>query len=237
MPVDNAGGGFTYDTLLVLAQQAGFSADEASTAAAIAMAESGGNPKAHNSTPPDNSYGLWQINMLGDMGPSRRKWFGLKSNEELFDPVTNAKAAYKIYKASGWKAWTTYTSGKYKAYVGKPWKDYKPEEKQSLWEKTLAVIKKGGGVDLGKSLLNVVTGGASGAATNAAENVQEQVQSVTDIPSAISAAVASLSKNFAAAGALLAVFLLVGLGVVILLRKPIAEVATTVATRGMKVPA
>lgn len=87
--------------------------------AAIAMAESGGNPGARNPVPPDNSYGLWQINMLGAMGPARRKEFGISSNEELFNPVVNARAAAKIQKSQGLKAWTTYTSGAYKKYMGK----------------------------------------------------------------------------------------------------------------------
>jgi hypothetical protein len=100
-----------------LALGAGFTGDDIPIAAAVALAESGGNPKSHNSTPPDDSYGLWQINMLGAMGPARRKQFGITSNEQLFDPSTNAKAAHTVWKGSGWKAWTTYTSGKYKDHM------------------------------------------------------------------------------------------------------------------------
>jgi hypothetical protein len=85
--------------------------------AAIAMAESGGNPGAHNVVPPDNSYGLWQINMIGAMGPARRREYGITSNEALFNPAINAKAATKIQKSQGLKAWTTYTSGAYKKYM------------------------------------------------------------------------------------------------------------------------
>lgn len=87
--------------------------------AAIAMAESGGNPRAHNPIPPDNSYGLWQVNMLGSMGPARRKQFGINSNSQLFDPAINAKAAAQILKSQGLKAWSTYTNGAYKKYMGK----------------------------------------------------------------------------------------------------------------------
>ena len=85
---------------------------------AIAMAESGGNPRAHNAVPPDNSYGLWQINMLGSMGAARRKEFGITSNEQLYDPVINAKAASRILKSQGLKAWSTYTNGAYKKFMG-----------------------------------------------------------------------------------------------------------------------
>lgn len=99
------------------AQQAGFTGDTLNTMVAIAYAESGGDPHSHNSTPPDDSYGLWQINMLGSMGPARRKKFGISSNDQLFDPAINAKAAHIIYQEQGLKAWTTYTSGKYKQFL------------------------------------------------------------------------------------------------------------------------
>lgn len=85
------------------------------TAVRIAFAESGGNPVSHNTKGHDNSYGLWQINMYGDMGPERRAKFNLRNNDVLFDPTTNARVAYQIYRDSGWDAWTTYTSGKYKS--------------------------------------------------------------------------------------------------------------------------
>ncbi|GAA4616257.1 transglycosylase SLT domain-containing protein [Saccharopolyspora hordei] len=100
------------------AYEAGFRGKDLTTAVAIAMAESGGNTRAHNDTPPDDSYGLWQINMLGDMGPARRKEFGLDSNKDLFDPEENAKAAYEI--AGGGKnfePWSTYTNGAYKKHL------------------------------------------------------------------------------------------------------------------------
>jgi hypothetical protein len=94
--------------------QAGFPKSEIATGIGVAQAESGLNPNAHNSKPPDDSYGLFQINMLGALGPARRKEFGISKNEQLYDPQTNVRAAYKVWKSSGWKAWTTYTSGAYK---------------------------------------------------------------------------------------------------------------------------
>ena len=87
--------------------------------AAIAMAESEeGNPNAHNPIPPDDSYGLWQINMYGKLGPARRKQFGLKSNTDLYNPAVNARVAAAILKSQGPSAWSTYTSGAYKKYYG-----------------------------------------------------------------------------------------------------------------------
>lgn len=103
--------------LATLARGAGFTGKDVDIAVAVALAESGGNPRAHNPNPPDNSYGLWQINMLGRLGPDRRRRLGISSNDALFDPATNARAAFMIWKGSGWNAWTTYTRGTYKKHM------------------------------------------------------------------------------------------------------------------------
>ncbi len=105
------------DQLRQLAASVGFTGSDVDIAVAVALAESGGNPGAHNSTPPDDSYGLWQINMLGSLGPARRKRFGISNNTELFRPAVNARAAKIIHGESGWKAWTTYTRGTYKQHM------------------------------------------------------------------------------------------------------------------------
>lgn len=47
----------------------------------------------------DLSYGLFQVNMIGDLGPSRRIQFGIDANEELFDPAVNVRAALNLYNA------------------------------------------------------------------------------------------------------------------------------------------
>lgn len=98
---------------------AGFNRLDAQTATAIAFAESGGDPNAHTVDTDDDSYGLWQINMLGSLGPDRMKRFGLTNPAQLLDPKVNAKAAFAIYKGAGYKfsPWTTFTSGKYKGHL------------------------------------------------------------------------------------------------------------------------
>lgn len=89
-------------------------------AIAVAMAESQGNTHAHNGVGRDDSYGLWQINMLGGMGPERRKRWGLTSNQQLFDPAVNARAMASI-SANGkhWRDWTTFTgfANSYQRYI------------------------------------------------------------------------------------------------------------------------
>lgn len=104
-----------------LLRQAGFPESAIPTMVKIAQLESTNNTRAFNPEGRDLSYGLFQINMKDDdprnpkMGEQRRKWFGLKSNEELYDPLTNAKAAYKLWnskekqgKNEGFTHWSTY---------------------------------------------------------------------------------------------------------------------------------
>lgn len=81
-------------------QRAGFRGSALRTAYGIAKRESGGRARAFNPdrSTGDQSYGLFQINMLGGLGPARRKQFGLSSNEDLYDPNVNARAAYRMSK-------------------------------------------------------------------------------------------------------------------------------------------
>jgi hypothetical protein len=81
----------------------GFPKVLAAAMAAVAMRESGGNPRAFNDNAAtgDLSYGLYQINMLGELGQARLKLFraklGLKKVKELFDPEMNTRAAVLIW--------------------------------------------------------------------------------------------------------------------------------------------
>ncbi len=114
---------FTFTELKILAEQAGFSPSISPTVAAIGLAESSGDPSAHNynTKTGDNSYGLMQINMINfpyyQLGNFRRKEFGIKNNEALFDPVVNMKAAKRVYDTSGFTAWSVYRHGTYKQYL------------------------------------------------------------------------------------------------------------------------
>ena len=110
-----------FGELELLARQAGFDPQDSPTIAAIALAESGGNPNAHNPRYPDDSYGLMQVNMLDEpgymLGAERRKRYGLSSNEELKDPLTNMRAAKDIFDSQGLGAWSVYKSGAYKDHL------------------------------------------------------------------------------------------------------------------------
>lgn len=108
-------------SLISILEQAGFTGNGLRMALAIAMAESRGSSSAFNgdASTGDQSYGLFQINMLGAMGPERRKQYGLSSNDDLFDALTNAKVAYAMSNGgTNWSPWSTYKSGAYKQYLG-----------------------------------------------------------------------------------------------------------------------
>ena len=86
---------------------------------AIALAESFGLPRAHNrdQLTGDNSYGLFQINMIGDIGVERRQLLGLSNNDDLFRPGKNLEAAKLIFDQQGLKAWGAYRNGSYRNYL------------------------------------------------------------------------------------------------------------------------
>lgn len=90
----------------------GFRGNSLVQAWAVAMKESTGRPRSHNknSATGDNSYGLFQINMIGSLGPVRLEKYGLESNKDLFDPVRNAKIAYQMSNGGrNWSAWAGMT--------------------------------------------------------------------------------------------------------------------------------
>ena len=101
--------------LISVLRSVGFQGSSLKMAWAIVMKESTRRPFAHNqnSRTGDNSYGLFQINMIGAMGPERLRKYGLKTNEDLFEPITNASIAYKMSNGGkNWSAWTTYEKAK-----------------------------------------------------------------------------------------------------------------------------
>ena len=77
-------------------KRAGFKGPALRTMYGIVMRESGGNPHAYNGKGNDRSYGLAQINMLGKMGADRQKQWKLSSYDDLFDPMVNARVAYRM---------------------------------------------------------------------------------------------------------------------------------------------
>ena len=91
-----------------LLEAVGFEGKALKTAWAIAKRESNGRPMAYNGNrnTGDSSYGIFQINMLGNLGDDRKEKFDLRSNVLLFDPVINAEITY--YMTDGGKNWSSW---------------------------------------------------------------------------------------------------------------------------------
>jgi hypothetical protein len=86
----------------------GFKGSQIGTAMRVIGQESARKPGELNpdASTGDLSYGLFQINMLGDLGPARRKKFGLSSNDILYDPLKNAMIGYEMSnQGTDWDAW------------------------------------------------------------------------------------------------------------------------------------
>jgi hypothetical protein len=98
----------TDQKLKLLLETVGFEGLGLKKAWSIAKRESNGRPLAYNGNRKtgDSSYGLFQINMIGNLGVERLEKFDLKSNKELFDPVTNAERTYYMTDGgSDWSSW------------------------------------------------------------------------------------------------------------------------------------
>jgi hypothetical protein len=91
-----------------LLKEVGFKGKALEQAWAIVMRESNCRSHAYNGNENtgDNSYGIFQINMIENIGDSRREKFGMVSNAMLLDPVTNAQIAHYMSKGgTDWSAW------------------------------------------------------------------------------------------------------------------------------------
>ena len=96
-----------YDLVKML-KAVGFTGKGLKTAWAVAKAESNGRPFAFNGNAKtgDSSYGVFQINMIGHLGPDRRDKFNLDANAELFSPVKNAEIVFHMTDGgTNWKSW------------------------------------------------------------------------------------------------------------------------------------
>jgi hypothetical protein len=106
-PRKAAGVGLNLAALRQLAFDAGFNGDHADVAAAVAMAESGGNPQAVGDN--GTSFGLWQVHT-----PSHPEF----DASRLLEPDYAAHAAYLISKGGAdWSPWTTYRTGAYRRFM------------------------------------------------------------------------------------------------------------------------
>jgi hypothetical protein len=122
-----SGGYMDANQIAVYASSAGFSGDDLVTAIAVALAESSGNPNAYNpeiaaGTPSGKgSYGLWQIYLKAHPEFEGRN---------LYDPQTNAIAAYSVYRGRGgnFLPWSTFKNGAYMSHLDAAYDALNPPE-------------------------------------------------------------------------------------------------------------
>lgn len=103
-----------------LLSKVGFEGAGLKKAWAAAKTESNGRPLAHNgnSKTGDNSYGIFQINMIGSLGDARKEKFDLQYHTDLFNPVVNAEIAYHMTKGGeDWSSWPNSVNSGNKRYV------------------------------------------------------------------------------------------------------------------------
>lgn len=104
--VDLHGSAVDPQELARMLEKRGFQKGDIWKMLAISWRESRLNPSAHVKDSDDDSYGLFQINMLGDLGPGRRKQYRITDNKELLDPKVNVRAARMLYgDGRGIKHW------------------------------------------------------------------------------------------------------------------------------------
>ena len=101
----------------------GFEPEIAKIMAAVAMAESAGDPMidtVKSGLDPEKkkefSIGLLQLNMKDDKD-RLLDVFDIESEEELYDPIINVIAAKRLYDEQGLDAWGAYKNGSYKKFL------------------------------------------------------------------------------------------------------------------------
>ena len=105
-----AGGAFNAQSLAALWTQAGGAPGMAAKMAAVAMAESSGNPAANG--PPDGR-GLWQIEW-----PVWGKTMSALGLTNAYDPMQNAMMAQHVLAKQGLSAWVVHNTGADRKFMG-----------------------------------------------------------------------------------------------------------------------
>jgi len=108
--------------LKTLLKAVGFEGQGLKMAWAVAKKESNGRPLAFNGNKNtgDHSFGIFQINMNGELMENRIEKFDLNSVSDLFNPVTNAEIAFYMTKGGkDWSSWTDLNGERIKEFLAK----------------------------------------------------------------------------------------------------------------------
>lgn len=167
-------------------RKAGFEGENLDVAAMVVGAESGGDPSAKNKKAcgtradgsPAYAVGLMQICTVHlDKGGILEGW----TEDDLRNPVANARAGKIVLDAQGWGAWATYTNGAFRRYIR-----FNPD---------LQTSTKGGGSisDIAKSALGTAWDIIDIDLPDVGGAVSDTANAVADIPGAIGDAVHTLT--------------------------------------------
>ena len=183
---------YSYAQLEQLWIQAGGSRALAPLMAAIALAESGGNPTEQNDT--DNngtqtSWGLWQISNGTHQQPV----------DGILNPLTNAQQAVAKYQSQGLGAWGTYTSGAYeKFYKSGVAAGALPQGGTGTQQATLTGFSPGDlqWLEGPQGIMQAISGLFSSEGTGAVSDVDASAKAITLIASEIGDAFQALEWFF-----------------------------------------
>lgn len=90
---------------MVTAIGVGWPLEELDTLDRVVYRESSCQASATNLVPPDQSYGLMQINLIDSLWPDRQQRCSLNAPDDLLDPATNLRCGLILWQRSGWAPW------------------------------------------------------------------------------------------------------------------------------------
>ena len=101
--------------LAFLAHKNGVALEDLEDCLAIARAESMWYEEAinENEATLDHSYGIWQINMRGDLMLARMREYKLNDPQDLYRAEVNARVMGTLYKRRKWRDWGAFHDGNY----------------------------------------------------------------------------------------------------------------------------
>jgi hypothetical protein len=182
------------DEIVAAAYRNGCSGDALPIAVAVALAESQGNTQAHNPKPPDDSWGLWQINYYGSLRAGRTAAYG--PPESMWDPDKCAAAARSV--SGNWKdfgPWSTFDPSPKHPYNNSAYRLYLPRA-----YKAVALFQMTHPSE--NVRVNPNPSGAQSAARDAAEAAADIGNAAADAAGAAAGLVTAPLEGIAAVGAL-----------------------------------
>jgi hypothetical protein len=228
----------TPNQIAQLAYNAGFRGSALRMAVAIALAESSGDPNSYNpelqagTKKNHGSRGLWQI--YGTAHPEY-------DNAEMFNPVSNANAAFQVYKQAGnrFVPWSTFNNGSASKISQKLNVDL-PTGEVNLSSGAASDITGGA---IGGMLTGGMIGGLTGAGASAGQaieqNVTDQIKpniSISLLPENVKQGIENIDPQFVKKSMIFGFlgFLFLTIGLIMLISALTPQPVKDLASEGVK---